>query len=274
MKWFWFGALLSAAIAPNIRATESVVAGPAYTFSAVEILVKTTWGDAPVVSAGRWGLKADTAKGIKRFGYAAPYRIKPKIVSGRNIIEVRTFDIGLSYARQNQLEAHAMMEVQQHQIATDIAISDIARSGVGRSMAAQTRIDALRDEYQEFESNIRDSIEGGDFESTELNDTIHLTVELFSPEEITDAFCVFTIRYNIPNPRAPNGKQFISIARIRRVGDLPAQKPKKVKMNFRVPGGYLDKAFHQFHLLSGDIENLATTKSPGLKVLPQEVLSR
>jgi hypothetical protein len=259
----WVGSL-------GICTAEDSPEKPIYVFDAIDVQAKTKWGQAPIVSASRWGVKVDTAEGIKRFSYSGDFRLYPTTGSAREIVEVESFNTVLGDARRNEREARAMAEVQQYQIETDIAISDIARSGGNLSGAAQTRIAELRGEYDEFEENIRGSIESGNYESEELRDSIYLTLELRSPQEVRDAYCVVKIRYNVPNLDFPGGRQLLTIGQVRRVGHLEEGKSRKVKLNFRLRPGYLEEARPEFHLFSGDGEKLATTIAPGLRKLTRE----
>jgi hypothetical protein len=135
-----------------------------------------------------------------------------------------------------------MADVPQLETETDFAVSDIYKSGRNLSNSQLSQIEDLRGEYREYEENIRTSIESGDYESVELKDTVYLTLELKSPREIRDAYSLVTIRYNSPNPSHPGGRQHLSIARVRRGGHLSEGKSEKVKLNFRVPAGYLEEA--------------------------------
>lgn len=265
--WVWvIGVVVSAA---DESATKSI-----YVFSGMDVRAKTKWGEAPIVSAGWLGLKAETTEGIKRFSYSGDFRLYPTTASDTQIVEVESFEVSLAYARRNELEARAMGDVQHYEIQTDIAIADIARSGNNLSRGAQDRIADLKGDYEEFAENIRSSIESGDYESEGLNDSVQLTLELLSPQEIPDAYCVVTIRYNVPNPNFPDGRRLLSLGRVRQVGDLRAGKSRKVKLNFRVPPGYLQEARYGFYLLSGASQNHATTMAPGLRTLTPEAAAK
>jgi hypothetical protein len=249
--WQWAFLLWVSGIV--VSAADESTATPIYLFSGMDVRAKTKWGEAPIVSAGWLGLKAETTAGIKRFSYSGDFRLYPTTASDTQIVEVELFEVSLADARRNELEAQAMGDVQHYQIQTDIAVSDITRSGNNVSRAAQERIADLEDDYEEFAENIRSSIESGDYESGGLKDSVFLTLELLSPQEIDDAYGVVTIRYNVPNPNFPGGRRLLTLGRVRKIGDIRAGKTRKVKLSFRVPPGYLDEARYEFYLLSGAI---------------------
>ena len=235
-----------------------------YRFNAVELRVKSDIGEVPVVSAGRWGLQADLGHKLKRFGYSSDFRLLRVQGFDTQIVEIRRFDIALSYARQNELEAHALGEVQHYQMQTDIAIANMTRPGAPLSPEQSRRISELEEDYRELEKNVRTSIESGDFESEELNDLVTLKLTLVSPRQIPNAFCVVVMRYQVPDRDRPGARKLYSAGRVRWVGNLASDKPRNVTIRFRVPEGYLDMARYDFHLLSGTGEGVATTRSPGL----------
>ena len=250
-----------------VATAEESPAETTYVFDAIDVRASTKWGEAPIVSAGRWGLKAETQQGIKRFGYSSDFFLRPIKATDRQIVEVRSFDISLTYARRNELEAQAMSEAQRYQMDTDAAVLDIVRSTYILSDAAHIRIAEMNDESEEFVEGVRDAFEEGDYESNALSDSIQLSMELRAPREIKDAYCVVIVRYNRPHPNFPRGRQLTSIGQVRRVGHLPADTFRRLKVNLRVPPGFLDHVKPQFHLLSGDNEKLATTIAPGLRIL-------
>ena len=162
-----------------------------------------------------------------------------------------------------------MSEAQRYQIETDAAISNIVRSNPILSGAAHNRIAELNDESEEFEEGVRDAFEEGDYESNALSDSMQLSMELRSPREIENAYCVVIVRYYRHNPDDPEKLRLTSIGQVRRVGRLPADTIRRFKVNLRVPPGFLGQAKPQFHLFSGDNENLATTIAPGLRMVGQ-----
>ncbi len=269
MKPRGLGALLMSGLVLLVATAAEHPTEKAYVFDAIDVRANTKWGEAPIVSAGRWGLQAETEKGIQRFGYSSDFRLRPIKATAREIVEVRSFDISLAYARKNELEARAMSEAQRYQIETDAAISNIVRSSPTLSDAALNRIAELNDEYEEFEEGVRDAFQEGDYESNALSDSIQLSMELRSPREIEDAYCVVIVRYYRPHPNNLEELRLTSIGQVRRVGRLPADAFRRLKVNLRVPPGFLGQVTPQFHLFSGNNENLATTIAPGLRMVSQ-----
>lgn len=244
-----------------------------YAFRAVEITTQTKWGDAPVVAAGRWGLRVDTPAGIKRASYAGNFRINPKVGYATEIVEVNTFEISLNNRREEELQSQAMGELQQYQSGTDLAIANVSAGDRNISASTEQQIERLNDNYEDLEELIRQTVDDGDYGSLELKDSIVINLELNSPRDIEDAFCVILVGYNAPNPKAPEGREFKRIGRINRIGDLKANTVEKSKLRMRVPAGYLKDAIYGFHLLTGENANIATTKSTGLRELTEDELA-
>jgi hypothetical protein len=91
--------------AGGICVAQDTLERPIYVFNAFDARAKAKWGLAPVISAGRWGLKAETTQGIKRFSYTGDFRFSPSTASDRQIVAVETFEMSLGDARRNELEA-------------------------------------------------------------------------------------------------------------------------------------------------------------------------
>ena len=265
--WRRITVLLTVCLVGGLSAATPSVNSPVYAFRGIDVSAHTKWGIFPVVSAGRWGLQVDTPKGQKRVGYGANFRLKPKHGLASTIVEVVTFEVSLSYQRRYERESEAITELQLYETATESVISDL-RYGE-RSIAGDTnlQIEALRDEYQDLEENLRLSLEDEDFDSDDLNDSIVIELEMRSPRDVEGAFGVVVVYYNIPDASAPERRRFTTTGRLNRIGDIKANVLKKVKLRMRVPEGYLDEARYAFYLLTGQSENIATSKSIDLRRL-------
>jgi len=269
MTWF-YRLLLISVCTGSLIAKESAEGETVYAFRAVDVTVQTKWGDAPVVTAGRWSLRVDTPAGVKRVSYKRNFRLEARVGFTTEIIEVSTFETSLSYQRKYELESQARAELQQYRSGTEAAIANLNAGDLNISANTEERTQQLNYEYSQLEETIQQSLAAGDYGSLELKDSIAINLELISPRDIEEAYCLVLLGYNVPNPTSPGGREFENIGRIIRIGDLKANAVEKSKLRLRVPAGYLEDAHYIFYLLTGESENLATTKSLGLRELTSD----
>ena len=96
-----------------------------------------------------------------------------------------------------------------------------------------------------------------------------------TPEsDIENAYCVFVAKYKMIDHSGPDKTKPVTVVRMKKVGDLLADIPSKVKMNCSFAEGVMSEDDIEFFLFSGDGDSIATNRSKGLRMLTNEELDR
>ncbi len=243
-----------------------------YVFRGVDVSALINGNEAPVISANKKRVYVETARGVKKIRYSSRFRNFPKTSIATRLVEVTEFTLRFDFLRRYELETQAMTEMMRHESMIQSEISKLSGSNVGRVNARQ--IEKLTDTQENLEESVLSSIEDDQFNSDTLKDFVSARMVIQPPVDIESAYCVMTMQYLRPDGNTMNRLTPIFITRIHHIGDLLADIPTKVKVNFRIPEGYFHTFKYQFHLLSGESMNWGTNISNGIRKLTQEEISK
>lgn len=250
-----------------------------YLFFGTEASAEAGKSHFPIVAVDKKNIYVDEGTGVKKVSQRASVRTRPELKLAERYADVLDFKYKASSMENIKRAAQlvADMQFQQTQAEVEVAIlsgqmegnvGDLDLSASDQQIVSQ--IEDIQQDTSDFQSSMQDALDTGAFEIDELVDTVFVKGTLDPVTDIPGAYCVVVVNYDVMDIETREIEGRNRVARARYLGDLVAGE--LVDLQLRIPLSEFpeDSADYEFHLFTGDGEQVALSNSKGLKPLTPE----
>jgi len=248
-----------------------------YSFSSAALWAEYKSKFLPVISGNNKGVFVNTEKGLKRIRYSAPCRLTPRIGLTENIVNISEIKISFNNLRLARVESDAVATMDRAAAGTELEILNRTGGIAGGQLDSlpaeeQEEFDDMRADQRNLENNVRKSIEDGDYAKGEWSDIVDVKYRANSERDIENAFCAMHVVYQRKNPKNPDKLIKAKFVQMKKLGNLRAGIPRKIRFSSMIPEGLVSERDIEFFLFSGEGKPLATNHSKKLRPVSKEVI--
>lgn len=272
--------ILAVVVAFSVSAADSVVSESGYyAFFSGDLVAAYKSGFLPVLSGDKKGVYIDTGLGIKRVRYSTECRLLPKLVISDKVVTISDVKYGFDNLRQSQLEAGAMTEMMQNELATE-RTALLRGGGIagappgGPSEEVQAEINEMKEVQAKNSEFVKESLENDAYSRGAFSDLINVKFNLFSETDLENVYCAMAVRYLRRDRNNSEKLAKAQMVRIKKIGNLNTGRPNKVRFSYALPEGFANDNGIELFLFTGDGKPIATNLSRNLRPLTVAELKR
>ena len=212
----------------------------------------------------------DEGTRVRKVAASSPCRSRLKTKLSNRFVDVMRLDFSTSSMENLRRSSDAIADMQLIETQSEIAISDLQREERASGVSRDSQINEIKAQNEEFQEEMKENYEKGNFELDELADTIFVKGEFVSNADIADAYCVVVVVSQRQDFTTREYIGRVQSARAKFLGDLAADETFSFKIRCAVNEFNLDTAQFEFHLFDGEGAQVAMSTSRGLKALTSD----
>lgn len=234
----------------------------------------------PIIKVDKKKIHVDGGTKTLKVSLRSPCRPQTRIRVSDKMVEVLGLDLNTVSMANLGRTSDAIADAQFADAQAEAAIQDV-RSGavselnVGTGvLSAVGGVDQFEQANEDYQRDTLINVEDGVYGVQGVADTVTLKGEAIPQVDVKGVYCVLTVAHTVldPNTQSPRGRS--RIARAKYLGDMTKGELFTFKVRFAMNEFNLRDAKYGFHLYTGDGEEIALSRSPGLRPLNKEEFAK